>query len=128
MIELSRRAAENRAQSLLKELEEELTELRKRSAALSQLTLSEDYVHFLKVDVVRLLQHPCLKVTLPDSACRLALFFCLADISWTVRTPTNKGLVRSQLGVRADLGVPSEDGRSRDGADTGGDAEVTRKL
>lgn len=50
VIELSRRAAEHRAQSLLKELEEELTELKKRSAALSQLTLSEDYVHFLKVD------------------------------------------------------------------------------
>lgn len=50
VIELSRRAAEHRAQSLLKELEEELAELRKRSAALSQLTLSEDYVHFLKVD------------------------------------------------------------------------------
>lgn len=49
MIELSRRAAEHRAQSLLKELEEELTELRKRSAALSQLSRSEDYVHFLKV-------------------------------------------------------------------------------
>ncbi|CAG06103.1 unnamed protein product [Tetraodon nigroviridis] len=49
VIELSRRAAEHRAQSLLKELEEELTELRKRSAALSQLSRSEDYVHFLKV-------------------------------------------------------------------------------
>uniref|UniRef100_H3D9D1 Bloodthirsty-related gene family, member 1 n=1 Tax=Tetraodon nigroviridis TaxID=99883 RepID=H3D9D1_TETNG len=48
VIELSRRAAEHRAQSLLKELEEELTELRKRSAALSQLSRSEDYVHFLK--------------------------------------------------------------------------------
>lgn len=50
VIELSRRAAEHSAQSLLKELEEELAELKKRSAALSQLTLSEDYVHFLKVD------------------------------------------------------------------------------
>lgn len=55
VIELSRRAAEHRAQSLLKELEEELTELRRRSTALSQLTLSEDYVHFLKVDGSELL-------------------------------------------------------------------------
>lgn len=61
VIELSRRAAEHRAQSLLKELEEELTELKKRITALSQLTLSEDYVHFLKVDgseFLRLQQHP----------------------------------------------------------------------
>lgn len=50
VVELSRRAAEHRAQSLLKELEEELAEMKKWSAALSQLMLSEDYVHFLKVD------------------------------------------------------------------------------
>lgn len=49
VIEMSWRAAEHRAQSLLKELEEEITELKKRSTALSQLALSEDYVHFLKV-------------------------------------------------------------------------------
>lgn len=49
MIEMSRRATEHKAQSLLKELEEEITELNKRSAALSQLALSEDYVHFFKV-------------------------------------------------------------------------------
>ncbi|TNM85504.1 hypothetical protein fugu_007775 [Takifugu bimaculatus] len=48
VIELSRRAAEHRAQSLLKELEEEISELKNRSAALSLLTRSEDYVHFLK--------------------------------------------------------------------------------
>lgn len=49
MIELSRRAAEQRAQTLLTELEEEIAELRKRSAALSQLIQSEDCVHFFKV-------------------------------------------------------------------------------
>lgn len=49
VIEVSRRAAEHRAHSLLKELEEETAELRRRSAALGQLALSEDYVHFLKV-------------------------------------------------------------------------------
>lgn len=47
VIEMSRRAAERRAQKLLKELEEEISELRTRSAALSQLALSEDYVLFL---------------------------------------------------------------------------------
>lgn len=46
---MSRRAAEHRAQSLLRELEEEIAELKKRSTALSQLALSEDYIHFLKV-------------------------------------------------------------------------------
>lgn len=46
---MSRRAAEHRAQSILKELEEEISELKQRSATLNQLALSEDYVHFLKV-------------------------------------------------------------------------------
>ncbi|KAM7393530.1 hypothetical protein PAMP_020393 [Pampus punctatissimus] len=48
VIEMSRRAAEHRAQNLLKELEEEIAELKKRSTALSQLALSEDYILFLK--------------------------------------------------------------------------------
>ncbi|KAK2815490.1 hypothetical protein Q5P01_025957 [Channa striata] len=48
VIEMSRRAAEHRAQSLLRELEEEITELQKRSAALNQLAVSEDYIFFLK--------------------------------------------------------------------------------
>lgn len=49
VIEMNRRAAEHQAQSLLKELEEEIRELRRRSATLTQLALSEDYLHFLKV-------------------------------------------------------------------------------
>ncbi|XP_041642056.1 E3 ubiquitin-protein ligase TRIM39 [Cheilinus undulatus] len=48
VIEMSWRATERKAQSLLKELEEEISELKKRSAALNQLVLCEDYVHFLK--------------------------------------------------------------------------------
>uniref|UniRef100_UPI0037E957AB E3 ubiquitin-protein ligase TRIM21-like n=1 Tax=Semicossyphus pulcher TaxID=241346 RepID=UPI0037E957AB len=48
VIETSWRAAERRAKSLLRELEEEISELKKRSSALSQLVLSEDYVHFLR--------------------------------------------------------------------------------
>lgn len=43
------RAAERRAQSVLRELEEEIAELKRRSSALSQLALSEDYIFFLKV-------------------------------------------------------------------------------
>ncbi|XP_044045662.1 E3 ubiquitin-protein ligase TRIM21 [Siniperca chuatsi] len=49
VIEMSWRAAERRAQSLLRELEEEIAELKKRRTALSQLALSEDYIHFLKM-------------------------------------------------------------------------------
>ncbi|XP_042249730.1 E3 ubiquitin-protein ligase TRIM7-like [Thunnus maccoyii] len=48
VIEMSRRAAEHRAQSLLRELEVEIAELKKRSSVLSQLALSEDYIFFLK--------------------------------------------------------------------------------
>lgn len=60
VIEMNRRAAEHQAQSLLKELEEEIRELRRRSATLTQLVLSEDYLHFLKVPtevVLPLRQH-----------------------------------------------------------------------
>ncbi len=49
VIEMTWRAAEHRAQSLQRELEEELAELKTRSTAMSQLALSEDYIHFLKV-------------------------------------------------------------------------------
>ncbi|KAM3865312.1 E3 ubiquitin-protein ligase TRIM7-like [Diretmus argenteus] len=48
LIDLSRRAAEHRAQSLVKDLEQEIAELKKRSTALSQLAQSEDYILFLK--------------------------------------------------------------------------------
>ncbi|XP_076585066.1 E3 ubiquitin-protein ligase TRIM39-like [Chaetodon auriga] len=49
VIEMSLRAAEHRAQRLLREMEEEITELKKRRSALSQLALSEDYIHFFKM-------------------------------------------------------------------------------
>uniref|UniRef100_A0A3B4GIE7 E3 ubiquitin-protein ligase TRIM21-like n=1 Tax=Pundamilia nyererei TaxID=303518 RepID=A0A3B4GIE7_9CICH len=48
VIEVTLRAAERRAQSVLRELEEEIAELKRRSSALSQLALSEDYIFFLK--------------------------------------------------------------------------------
>ncbi|XP_053713723.1 zinc finger protein RFP [Synchiropus splendidus] len=48
MIEMSRRASEHKAQVLLKDLDEELAELKKRSSALSQLLLSEDYLLFFR--------------------------------------------------------------------------------
>lgn len=47
VIEMSRRAAEHRAQKLLRELQEELSELKKRSASLKQLTLTDNCVQFL---------------------------------------------------------------------------------
>uniref|UniRef100_A0A3Q3A1V5 E3 ubiquitin-protein ligase TRIM21-like n=1 Tax=Kryptolebias marmoratus TaxID=37003 RepID=A0A3Q3A1V5_KRYMA len=48
-IEMSHRAAESRAQSLLRELEEEIAALKKKSSTLNQLAESEDYVIFLKM-------------------------------------------------------------------------------
>ncbi|XP_028445741.1 nuclear factor 7, ovary [Perca flavescens] len=49
VVEMSRRAAEHQAQGLLRELEEEIAELKNRSTELSQLALTEDYVFFLKL-------------------------------------------------------------------------------
>ncbi|KAF7652326.1 hypothetical protein LDENG_00098180 [Lucifuga dentata] len=48
VIEICHRAEEHRAQSLMKELQEEVKELKSRSTALSQLAQSEDYIFFLK--------------------------------------------------------------------------------
>uniref|UniRef100_A0A667WJV5 Bloodthirsty-related gene family, member 1 n=1 Tax=Myripristis murdjan TaxID=586833 RepID=A0A667WJV5_9TELE len=48
VIEMARRAAEHRAKSLLRELEQEIAELKKRSTTLNQLAQSEDYILFLK--------------------------------------------------------------------------------
>nr|XP_019939431.1 PREDICTED: E3 ubiquitin-protein ligase TRIM39-like [Paralichthys olivaceus] len=47
-IEMSHRAAKHRAQSLLRELEEEIAVLKRRSTALSQLAGSGDCIDFLK--------------------------------------------------------------------------------
>uniref|UniRef100_A0A3B5LVR5 Uncharacterized protein n=1 Tax=Xiphophorus couchianus TaxID=32473 RepID=A0A3B5LVR5_9TELE len=48
VIEMTVTTAESRARSLLKELEEEIAALKKRSATLGQLAVSEDYVLFFK--------------------------------------------------------------------------------
>ncbi|PWA30668.1 hypothetical protein CCH79_00009230 [Gambusia affinis] len=48
VIETTVTTAESRAQSLLNELQEEIAALKKRSATLSQLAVSEDYVLFFK--------------------------------------------------------------------------------
>lgn len=49
VIEINRQAAEHRAQILLKELNDEIAELKKRRTALNQLAVSEDYISFLKM-------------------------------------------------------------------------------
>ncbi|TNN66513.1 Nuclear factor 7, ovary [Liparis tanakae] len=48
VVRMTRRAAEHRAQDLLRELEEEIAELKKRGSSLSKLDLSEDYMLFLR--------------------------------------------------------------------------------
>ena len=49
VIEMSRRLAEHQADDVIRQLEQEVNELRKRSHALSQLAQSDDYVHCKKV-------------------------------------------------------------------------------
>ncbi|XP_070296637.1 E3 ubiquitin-protein ligase TRIM65 [Salvelinus sp. IW2-2015] len=48
VIEMSRRLAEHQADDVIRQLEQEVNELRKRSHALSQLAQSDDYVHCIK--------------------------------------------------------------------------------
>ena len=46
---MRRLLAEQRAQGLVRELELEIAQLKKRSAALSQLAQTDDYITFLEV-------------------------------------------------------------------------------
>uniref|UniRef100_A0AAZ3QL37 Bloodthirsty-related gene family, member 1 n=1 Tax=Oncorhynchus tshawytscha TaxID=74940 RepID=A0AAZ3QL37_ONCTS len=48
VIEMSQRAAQHQGQTLIRDLEQEISELRKRSATLTQLAQSDDYVLFFK--------------------------------------------------------------------------------
>lgn len=50
VVEMGRRAAELRSQALIRDLEMEIANLRKRSANLSQLVQSQDHFTFFKVD------------------------------------------------------------------------------
>ena len=45
------KAEVSRAEDLLKRLEQEIAELKRRDAELEQLSLTEDHIHFLKVTV-----------------------------------------------------------------------------
>ena len=45
------KAEVSRAEDLLKLLEQEIAELKRRDAELEQLSLTEDHIHFLKVIV-----------------------------------------------------------------------------
>lgn len=49
VIEMSRRAAEHQADAMIRQLELEVKELRRRESALAELTQSEDYIHCIKV-------------------------------------------------------------------------------
>lgn len=55
VMEMSRKAAEHQADAMIRQLELEVEELRRRENALSELAQSEDYVHCVKVgeDLVR---------------------------------------------------------------------------
>lgn len=49
VMEMSRRAAEHQADSMIRQLELEVEELRRRESALAQLAQSDDYMHCVKV-------------------------------------------------------------------------------
>ncbi|KAF4104028.1 hypothetical protein G5714_015015 [Onychostoma macrolepis] len=49
MMEQKQRVAEKQAEELIKELEQEVTELKRRDAELEQLSHTEDHLHFLQI-------------------------------------------------------------------------------
>lgn len=55
VMEMSRRAAEHQADAVIRQLELEVEELRRRESALAELVQSDDHIHCVKVgeDVMR---------------------------------------------------------------------------
>ena len=51
LIRAQEKAKVSRAEGLLKQLEQEIAELKRRDAELEQLSHTEDHIHFLKVTV-----------------------------------------------------------------------------
>ena len=51
LIRAQEKAEVSRAEGLLKRLQQEIAELKRRDAELEQLSLTEDHIHFLKVIV-----------------------------------------------------------------------------
>ncbi len=51
MMEQKQKAAETQAEELIKELEQEITELKRRNTELEQLSHTEDHLHILQVSV-----------------------------------------------------------------------------
>ena len=49
LIRAQEKAEVSRAEGLLKRLEQEIAELKRRDAEMKQLSLTEDHIHFLKV-------------------------------------------------------------------------------
>ncbi len=52
MMEQKQKAAEKQAEELIKELEQEITEIKRRDTKLEQLSHTEDHLHFLQVSVL----------------------------------------------------------------------------
>lgn len=49
VMEMSRRAAEHQADAMIRQLELEVAELRRRESALAELARSDDHIHCIKV-------------------------------------------------------------------------------
>ena len=58
LIRAQEKAEVSRAEGLLKRLEQEIAELKRRDAELEQLSHTEDHIHFLKVTEFEI-KHPC---------------------------------------------------------------------
>ena len=58
LIRAQEKAEVSRAEGLLKRLEQEIAELKRRDAELEQLSHTEDHIHFLKVTEFKI-RHPC---------------------------------------------------------------------
>src|SRR4029434_2942615 len=80
------KAEVSRAEGLLKQLEQEIAELKRRDVELEQLSHTEDNIHFLKVNVDGLLVHK-----ISDCINSVSCFPCWNSLIQS----TNHGLVLS---------------------------------
>lgn len=64
MIRAQERAATSQAEELLRQLEQEIGELKKRDAELSQLAQTENQITFLQVELFSLIAWSCMDLTI----------------------------------------------------------------
>ncbi len=86
-MEQKQKAAETQAEELIKELEQEITELKRRNSELEQLSHTEDHLHLLQVSVSLCSRHRITLNMLRDLSLSLSLSLSPAvDLSISVQT------------------------------------------